>query len=75
MMRIKRLIATDKQKAKDRYVDRNHISNIILSYYIFKTIKLIIIMISVSIFVGLFWYIFCEIRLTLNTLMLVDEEE
>jgi len=75
MMRIEKLIVTDRKKAKDRYQDNNHISSIIFINYIFKTIKLIIIMISVSIFIGLFWYIFCDIRLTLNTLMLIDEEE
>ena len=42
--------------------------------YILKVFKMIFIIISITIFIALFWYCFCDIRLQLNSLMLLDDE-
>ena len=48
---------------------------VVLTNYLVKTLKLIVIMITMTLFVAFFWFIFCDIRLTLGSLMLIDEED
>ena len=48
---------------------------IVLTNYLVKTVKLIVILVTMTTFVAYFWYIFCDIRLTLGSLMFIDDEE
>ena len=48
---------------------------IVLTNYMVKTVKLIVILVTMTVFVAYFWYIFCDIRLSLGSLMLIDEED
>ena len=55
---------SDPKKANDRNKDQNFIETIVLTNYIVKSLKLIVVMVSMTLFVGFFWFLFCDIRLT-----------
>lgn len=64
--KIKKVIRKHPNRAKDKTINHNHIQRIVLTSYIVRTLKLLIITCSFSYFFGLFWYIFCDIRLILQ---------
>ena len=54
-------ICKDPEMANNINLDNNKIMTIILIGYVFKTLKLVIIIFQVSYFLGIFYYIYCDI--------------
>ena len=57
------IIKYDPELAKNNEIDNNNIMKILRIGYLFKTFKLVVIILSVSYFIGIFWYIFCDLTL------------
>jgi len=53
------MIENDDPEALSRLADNTYIKEILMCSYILKTIKQIIIIMNVSYFVGMFWWILC----------------
>ena len=47
--------------ANDSNFDNNNITQIIWISFMFKIFKLVIIILTLSYFIGIFWFIFCDI--------------
>jgi hypothetical protein len=54
-------IVDNPELAENIYIDQNKIMNIIIISYLIKTIKLVILIFLVSYFLGICFYIFCDI--------------
>jgi hypothetical protein len=54
-------IVEDPLLAENIFIDQNKIMNIIIISYLIKTIKLVILIFLVSYFLGICFYIFCDI--------------
>jgi hypothetical protein len=50
--------------AENSDLDNNNIMLILMISYFFKTFKLVIIILTVSYFIGISWYIFCDLTKT-----------
>jgi len=59
--RLVHIIATDLELAENMDIDNNNIMMILMISYFFKTFKLVVIILTVSYFMGMFWYIFCDL--------------
>lgn len=55
------MIKNNKTLAENSNIDNNKIITVILLSYFFKTLKLVVIIITVSYFVGIGWFILCEL--------------
>ena len=55
------LIKRDPKFADDIEVDNNKIATILMISYIMKCIVMVAILCMVSYFLGMFWYIFCDL--------------
>uniref|UniRef100_A0A7S3FW38 Cyclic nucleotide-binding domain-containing protein n=1 Tax=Strombidium rassoulzadegani TaxID=1082188 RepID=A0A7S3FW38_9SPIT len=64
--RLERIIKNDPQLAEDMHIDNNNIMHILMISYFFKTFKLVIIILTVSYFMGMFWYVYCDLTLIEN---------
>ena len=53
------MIKNNKTLAENSNIDNNKIMTLILLSYFFKTFKLVVIIITVSYFVGIGWFILC----------------
>ena len=75
--RINHIIGNDQYAAIDKIKDQNYISVIVVFSYSIRIFKLLVILISMSYFTGLFWYIFAEIQLDRDNsrAMFSDEEQ
>ena len=47
----------------DMYKDKNPINTILIISYIYKTFKAICVISTVTYFIGMGWYIFCDLTL------------
>ena len=56
-----RKIKNDPNVGEDTINDHNNIEEIMLTGYTLKTLKLVIIILNLSYFLGLVWIIFCKL--------------
>jgi hypothetical protein len=82
MRRIKKIfekrlekICEDPKLAEDTVLDQNKILTIIMIGYSFKIAKLIIIIFEVSYFLGLGYYIYCDLTNDLYSVYTLDYNE
>jgi hypothetical protein len=61
--RLERIVRDDPELAKDNLIDNNNIMVILTIGYLFKTFKIVIVILGVSYFIGIFWYIYCDLTL------------
>ena len=54
-------IEEDPTLGEDKDQDHNNIENLLMINYCLKTIKMIIVMTSISYFMGIIWYIYCDL--------------
>lgn len=59
--RTEKKIKNDPNIGEDTINDHNNIEEIMLTGYTLKTLKLVIIILNLSYFLGLFWIIFCKL--------------
>ena len=59
--RRERKIKNDPNVGEDTINDHNNIEEIMLTGYTLKTLKLVIIILNLSYFLGLVWIIFCKL--------------
>ena len=52
-------IQTDHDLAEDMLNDNNNIEFLLKTGYAFKTLKLVVVILTISYFVGVLWYIVC----------------
>jgi len=57
--RIMEIIKTDPKRASDPRVDSTFISTIVRISYLVRTVKMVSLILLVSFFLGLLWYVFC----------------
>lgn len=82
MKRIKKIfekrleeIVKDPKLADNTVLDQNKILTIIMIGYLFKTVKLIIIIFQVSYFLGIGYYIYCDVTNDLYSVYNLDYNE
>ena len=63
--RMERKIMSDKALADDMDEDHNQIENLMIINYMLKTFRLIIIIVNIAFFIGMFWLIYCEVTMNL----------
>ena len=59
--RLQRIIDDEPELADNSDLDNNNIMTILMIYYFFKTFKLIVVIVTISYFMGMLWYIFCDL--------------
>lgn len=62
--KLERIIQNDPDLAENSDLDNNNIMLILMISYFFKTFKLVIIILTVSYFIGIMWFIFCDLTKT-----------
>ena len=79
MRRVKKIfqnrlnkIVEDPKLAEDTVLDQNKIVTIIMIGFLFKSIKLVIIILQVSYFLGIGYYIYCDITNDLYSVYTLD---
>lgn len=72
--RLEKIIDENPDLANSKTQDSAHIIKIMLTSYIVSTLKLIIISSSMSYFIGMFWYIYCDTRLKWNSEQISQDE-
>ena len=63
---MEQLIKTNYKLAEDMDQDNNQIENLMIINYLLKTFKLIIIIINISFFLGMFWLIYCDVTMNMT---------
>lgn len=63
--RMERLIKNNQSLAEDMDEDHNQIENLMIINYMLKTFRLIIIIVNIAFFIGMFWLIYCEVTMNL----------
>lgn len=58
---LENIIKNDPELAENSDLDNNNIMLILMISYFFKTFKLVVIILTVSYFIGMVWYIYCDI--------------
>jgi len=61
--RLERIIKQDPDLAENSDLDNNNIMLILMISHFFKTFKLVVIILTVSYFMGMGWYIYCDLTL------------
>lgn len=61
--RLKHLIAVKADASYNIYQDNNKITLILYLRNIFKTVRLVMIILFASYFLGMFWYIYCDLTM------------
>jgi len=64
--RLENLIKSDPELAENSDLDNNNIMLILMISHFFKTFKLVVIILTVSYFMGMWWYIYCDLTLDEN---------
>lgn len=54
-------------------IDNNNIAKLIIINFLFRIVKLIIIIFNISYFLGFLWYIFCDLGLDIDSYNMYDE--
>ena len=65
--KLENLILTDPVNKDNMDIDNNNIMSILIISYFFKTFKVIAVVLTMSYFIGMFWYIFCDLSLQYPT--------
>lgn len=60
--RLKVIIDNDKILAENKVIDNNKITMMVLLSFVLQTIKLVIIIMNISYFLGMIWYIICDLN-------------
>jgi len=63
--RMQRKIDSDERLKDDMDEDHNQIENLMIINYMLKTFRLIIIIVNIAFFIGMFWLIYCEVTMNL----------
>ena len=63
---MEKMIKTNYKLAEDMDQDNNQIENLMIVNYLLKTFKLIIIIINISFFLGMFWLIYCDVTMNIT---------
>ena len=63
--RMEGLIKSRPSLAEDMDEDHNQIENLMVVNYMLKTLRLIIIIVNIAFFIGMFWLIYCEVTMNL----------
>ena len=63
---MEKMIKTDYKLAENMDQDNNQIENLMIVNYLLKTFKLIIIIINISFFLGMFWLIYCDVTMNIT---------
>ena len=61
--RIQERIKTDHVLGEDMLNDNNNIEFLIKLGYFFKTLKLVLVILTISYFVGILWLIICQLNI------------
>lgn len=64
--RLQMLIVRDPVMAENSDLDNNNITLILMITNFFRTFKLVIVILTVSYFMGMMWYIFCDLTRVTN---------
>ena len=59
--KIKEIINNDQILAENIVLDNNNITTMVMTNFIIKIIKLVIIILNISYFLGFFWFIYCNL--------------
>lgn len=59
--RMERIMKLNPNVGEDKDEDHNNIEGLMVTGYILKTLKLVIVILNFSYFLGMIWLIFCEI--------------
>ena len=62
--RLNRIIEEEPELADNSDLDNNNIMTILMISYFFKTFKLIVVIVTISFFMGMMWYIYCTLTFT-----------
>ena len=58
---ILHIIETDEELANNMVLDNNNITSMVMINFTLKIIKLVIVIMNISYFLGFFWYIYCDL--------------
>ena len=64
--RLQVLIEDDPILAENMDIDNNKITEQIMIHFVLNVIKIIIIIINLSYFIGFLWYIYCDITIDMH---------
>lgn len=67
-------VVEDPELAENIFIDQNKIMNIIIISYLIKTIKLVILIFLVSYFLGICFYIFCDITRNFDSVRAANDD-
>jgi len=70
--RLENIIKTDKYLANNMEQDNNNITTLMFINYGVKIFRLSLIILNVSLFLGLFWYIICDLTVDLKKATIKD---
>ena len=73
--RLQRIIDDEPELADNSDLDNNNIMTILMISYFFKTFKLIVVIVTISYFMGMLWYIFCDLTFIEKEELLIDEKK
>ena len=59
--KIERIIRTDAYLANNTEIDNNNITTLMIIRYLMKIVRLVLIIMNISFFLGLFWWIICDL--------------
>lgn len=62
MKRMKETIRNDPKIGEDQKNDRNKIEEMLMFGYLLKTLKLVTMILNISFFVGIIFYVFCDLQ-------------
>ena len=69
--RLEKLVSDDPYLANNIDIDNNNIMQILMISYMIRVVKLVIFIVLVSYFMGMFWYIYCQLTAVDNP---IDED-
>ena len=61
--KLENLILNDPDMRDNMDIDNNNIMQILVISYLFKVFKVVVVVLTMSYFIGMFWYIFCDLSL------------
>ena len=62
-LRLEKIVQENPRLANNSDLDNNNIMLILMISYFFKCFKLVVVILTVSYFMGMFWYIYCDLTL------------
>ena len=61
LKKVKNIIKNDPARANNMLEDNNNITTLLMIYYAVQITRLVLIILNVSFFLGIFWYITCDL--------------